>query len=153
MRVFRTDASARKVFVPKPARFDSKSRPTWTRASDTRTTHIMRHDEGEKRKTYVSAEAARNAMIERRMKETQDTQEGMRDVMTSAASERYVREFKGLPQRQTAGQQAAHDWGSVFGNGGVSKPEKERRSAEEARAAMIDRMTGACPDRIPKGKI
>jgi hypothetical protein len=144
-RVFRTDENCVKAYVP---RADGREPKTWTGASDARGTMIVRHFNTDSKNNYPSAKAAREAMINKMTREDsteEDIQRELAGLMAPAFGDPFCR-------NPETGEDMESGVARVYGSAGMNKPACNPRSADEARQQMIDRMTGACPDRLPQDK-
>jgi len=103
----------------------------------------------------TTAEEARKSMIARHDgTATEDTQKAIADSMRSVTDEEYRAAIEGQDIETTLDEMFRRAYKDIYG--GSSAQEKAERpqqqTADEARAAMIDRMSGRCPDRIPGSK-
>lgn len=124
-----------------------------TAAEKSRAAMIGRH-EGAAARTDAAergAEAARERMIERGQFRHDDTDEGQRavaDMMNTAASKATKRMSEGQEPDEALIAACLRD---IYDEEGQNAgPEIPQRSADQARQEMIDRMSGACPDRLPR---
>lgn len=107
--------------------------------------------EGRMTKRSQGAEAARDRMIERGQFRHDNTDEGQRavaDMMNTAASKATKRMIDGEEPDEALIAACLRD---IYDEEGQNAgPERPQRSADQARQEMIDRMSGACPDRLPR---
>lgn len=114
---------------------------------------ITRHDG---RNIYeTTAEEARKRMISRHDgTAAEDTQKAIADSMRSVTDEEYRAAIEGQDIETTLDEMFRRAYKDIYGGSNVQeKPARQQQqTADEARAAMIERMSGNCPDRIPGGK-
>lgn len=99
------------------------------------------------------ADKARRSMIARH-DGTDETQKAIADSMRSVTDEEYRAVMEGRDPETTIDEMFRRAYKDIYGGSSIQeKPERlQQQTADEARAAMIDRMSGRCPDRIPGGK-
>jgi len=85
---------------------------------------------------------------------TEDTQKAIADSMRSVTDEEYRAALEGRDTETTLDDMFKRAYKDIYGGSSVQeKAERpQQQTADEARVAMIDRMSGKCPDRIPGGK-
>jgi hypothetical protein len=114
---------------------------------------ITRHDGRNAHRT--TAEEARKRMIARHDgTAAEDTQKAIADSMRTVTDEEYRAAIEGLDIEATLDEMFKRAYKDIYGGSNAQeKPERQQqRTADEARAAMIERMSGNCPDRIPDSK-
>lgn len=93
-----------------------------------------------------SAQEARDRMIARH-DDIDDAQRELYDTMNTATARATKKMIEGEDAEEGLIAACLRD---IYGEGiEAAQPEKPQRSAEEARREMIDRMSGANPDRLP----
>ncbi|MBA1336760.1 MAG: hypothetical protein HPY66_3196 [Firmicutes bacterium] len=114
---------------------------------------ITRHDG---RTTYqTTAEEARKRMIARHDgTAAEDTQKAIADSMRTVTDEEYRAAIEGQDIETTLDEMFRRAYKDIYGGSRAQeKPARQQqRTADEAMAAMIERMSGNCPDRIPGSK-
>lgn len=114
---------------------------------------ITRHDG--KKAHRSTAEEARKRMIARHDgTAAEDTQKAIADSMRTVTDEEYRSAIEGQDIETTLDEMFRRAYKDIYGGSSAQeKPARQQQqTADEARAAMIERMSGNCPDRIPGGK-
>lgn len=140
----KTRKNSKKRSVEKMAK-KRKSHTQAGAASAARDRMISRHD-GSAEARKGGAEAARAAMLARHDGAEHESQQFVADMMRTNAGKAWEKVAQGEGPNE---ELVAACFRDLYDEGAMEPHQTATPSADEARARMLERMSGACPDRLP----